>query len=120
MKRVFVVDDDPFNLEVAEAYLKKHYQVSGFVNAESCFHRLSSELPDLLLLDNLMPGMNGVDLCKKLKSEPDYCSLPIIIVSAYADDQHIIEANACGADDYLTKPFFEKELIDLVGKYLPR
>ena len=118
MKKIFIVDDEPTNLEISKAYLQSRYHVTSFSTAEDCLKRLASELPDLLLLDNLMPGMNGVDLCRQLKDNLAYQSLPVVVVSAFADQSHIDEAFKCGATDYLTKPFFENDLLALVEKHI--
>ncbi len=91
------------------------YQVQTSLNG-ACFHEMKSDLPALILLDVLLAGEDGREICKQLKSNEQTNHIPVILISAHANLNNAREI--CGADDYLAKPFRLIELIDNVQKYL--
>jgi len=108
---ILVVDDDPINLEIMEEILEKNYQLAFAETGEQCIEKLEKLQPNLILLDVNMPGMGGIKTCKAIKDNFETDSIPIIFVSALSlPDERIIGYKA-GADDYLTKPFKEEELL---------
>jgi CheY-like chemotaxis protein len=113
-----VVDDEPFNLEIMSAYLEDDYEVVIFESAQSALDYLENDQPDLILMDNMMPEMNGLEACQIIKQNDALSQIPVIVVSAYASRSDIDEASAFGADDYLTKPFEEEDLFTVIRKYL--
>ncbi|GAA0194156.1 hypothetical protein GCM10009122_57420 [Fulvivirga kasyanovii] len=112
-KRILVADDDPSILDVLEIMLVEigGYQVETTANGNSVLE-LGDNLPDLILLDLWMSGMDGREICTQLKSQATTRAIPVIIFSANRDIQTIAET--AGADDYIAKPFQMNELLEKV------
>ncbi len=112
MKRLlFVVDDEPDIREIISYYFRNQgFDVLTFENPLVCLHSLNYVKPDLLLLDWLMPNMNGIDFCRKLKEDNCFKHIPIIMITCKSDENEIVTALENGADDYMIKPFRLKEL----------
>ncbi len=109
--RVLIVDDDPDIREVVAAMLEAvGLIVVAAASAEEALERVRLEAFDLLVLDWNLPKMTGLDLCRILRKEPDYASLPVLFLTANASSQDMVEAFACGGDDYVVKPFRAPEL----------
>jgi two-component system phosphate regulon response regulator PhoB len=109
--RVLIVDDDPDIREVVAAMLEAvGLIVTAAGSAEEALDRVHSEPFDLLVLDWNLPKMTGLDLCRLLRKEPDHASLPVLFLTANASSQDMVEAFACGGDDYVVKPFRAPEL----------
>lgn len=104
--RVLVVDDNELTLELVSKILELDgYQVDVAYNASDAMNLIQSISHDLLILDVMMPDMNGYDLCKTLRQPPFAISVPILILTAEGNDQDTVHALGCGANDLLTKPF---------------
>lgn len=112
-KRILVADDDPSILDVLQIMLAEvgGYHVETSTNGKSVLE-LEDNLPDLILLDLWMSGMDGREICEKLKSDEKTKNVPVIIFSANRDIQTI--AKTAGADDYIAKPFQMNELLEKV------
>ncbi len=109
--RVLIVDDDPDIREVVAAMLEAvGLVVMAAGSAEEALERVHEEVFDLLVLDWNLPKMTGLDLCRILRKEPDHASLPVLFLTANASSQDMVEAFACGGDDYVVKPFRAPEL----------
>ena len=119
-KRVLVVDDDRVIQQLLEVNLElEGYQVAGTAADGREAIKMAEELkPDLILLDIMMPKMDGLEVCRHLKSDPKLAKIPIVLLSARAQDMDIREGLDIGADAYLTKPFDPVELLDVVGRLL--
>ncbi|MCF7924754.1 MAG: response regulator transcription factor [Candidatus Izimaplasma sp.] len=118
---IFVVEDDINIQNVMKIALENsQYQVGCFENAENLFEKLKSELPQLFILDIMLPGMNGLEIIKKIKSKPQTKAIPILIVSAKTSELDKVLGLDLGADDYLIKPFGVLELISRVKALLRR
>jgi len=103
---ILVVDDDKDILDVSQAFLKSRgYEVVLAQSGEEALAEVERLRPQLILLDVMMPKMDGFWLCRTLKSDPRYRSIPIIFLTAKDDAQSRMEGQKCGGDDYLTKPF---------------
>jgi CheY-like chemotaxis protein len=107
---ILVVDDEPFNLEIFEEALAEKYQFELADTGEDCLKKLQTIKPDLILLDVKMPGMSGIETCEKLKSNPLTANIPVIFVSALSLPEERMTGYKAGGEDYITKPFDEKEL----------
>ncbi|ELR63473.1 Chitin catabolic cascade sensor histidine kinase ChiS [Photobacterium marinum] len=108
---LLIVDDEPVNLQVLTNYLRlEGYRVITAENGPQALELLESEQPALLLLDIMMPGMNGYEVCQQLRKEHTPLSLPIIMLSALGQVQDRVKGFEYGANDYLTKPFNKEEL----------
>ncbi len=115
-KKILVVDDDEGIVEVVQIVLEgEGYQVSTNMDGED-LHFLQESVPDLILLDVLLAGIDGRDVCRSLKSDPATQHIPVIILSAHSDASRV--ADMSGADDFLEKPFDVDVLIDIVAKHL--
>ena len=111
---VLAVDDEPGNRELILRHLRPHhYDVHTCADAESAltFFNTAARLPDLILLDVMLPRMNGFDLCHRLKQQPLTRLIPIVLLTSLDARQHKIEGIKAGADDFLTKPVQFEELI---------
>ena len=119
-KRVLVVDDDRVIQQLLEVNLElEGYQVAGTASDGREAIELAGRLkPDLILLDIMMPKMDGLEVCRHLKSDPALAKIPVVLLSARAQDMDIREGLEIGADAYLTKPFDPVELLDVVGRLL--
>lgn len=116
---ILVVDDMPFNLEVMEGLLyKEGYKVLTALNAEEALGIISRSEIDLAILDVMMPGMNGFELCRKLKTMHAKSFFPVILVTALNELQDKITGLEAGADDFLTKPFHTIELVTKIRSLL--
>lgn len=103
---ILIVDDDALTRNTTRAFLDKHgYAVTAVDSAEAAFTLLNDDyLPDLLLLDVIMPGIDGFETCRMLRHQPKYSHLPVIMLTALDDRESIDQAYRCGATDFITKP----------------
>ncbi len=121
VRKVYVVDDVPTNIELVEAVFKSDTKISikKAYNGKELLELFDAEgVPDLLILDLMMPVMDGFEVLKKIKSLRESKYFPIIVLSALTDKQSIIKALSLGSDDYITKPFFVEELKARVNNML--
>ena len=109
---VLIVDDNPRNLQVLGSFLKEAGLLVDFaVNGHSALEWLNKRRFDLILLDIMMPGMNGFEVCRKIKENPVTCQIPVIFITAVTDTESIVKGFNIGAVDYITKPFIQDELL---------
>ena len=118
---IYIVEDDK-NIREIEMFALKNsgYAVEEFENAKSFFSRSVEKVPDLVLLDIMLPDMDGLEIVKNLRSRPDTVRVPIILVTAKTTELDKVKGLDIGADDYLTKPFGVMELISRVKALLRR
>lgn len=102
--KVLIVDDEPTNLRVLKQILQDHYRLSFAKNGEDALRFVEKDCPDLILLDVMMPGMTGFEVCQKLKSKASTQSIPVIFVTALTDDTDEATGFEVGGVDYITKP----------------
>ncbi len=108
---ILIVDDEPVNFSVIKTLLLKDgYQLAYIDNGIEIISKLAELQPDLLLLDVMMPEINGIEICRKIKSDPDWQDLPIIIVTALNTKEDLSESLDAGADDFISKPVHGLEL----------
>ena len=118
---MYIVEDDKKIREIEMFALKNSgYAVEEFENAKSFFSKTAEKVPDLVLLDIMLPDMDGLEIVKKLRSRPDTVRIPIILVTAKTTELDKVKGLDIGADDYLTKPFGVMELISRVKALLRR
>jgi len=102
--RVLIVDDEPTNLKVLKQVLQQDYRLSFAKNGADALELAARELPDLILLDVMMPEITGYEVCQQLKLTASTQSIPVIFVTALKDEVYETKGFACGAVDYITKP----------------
>jgi two-component system phosphate regulon response regulator PhoB/two-component system alkaline phosphatase synthesis response regulator PhoP len=120
-KLVAVVDDEPDILELVSIHLKKAgFDVKSFEGAKGFLRFVKIRTPDLLVLDLMLPDMDGLEVCKYLKSEDALSGIPVIMLTARGDETDRILGLELGADDYVTKPFSPRELVARVKAVLRR
>ncbi len=108
---ILVVEDEPAIQDLIQINLEMGgYRVLTHASAESAWQQVQQELPDLALLDWMLPGMSGVDLAKRLRADSRTKSLPIILLTAKGEEEDKLKGLDSGADDYMTKPFSLREL----------
>jgi len=116
---ILIVDDNPENLQVLFHTLRQgHYRVIVAEDAHSALERLQRQAPDLLLLDILMPDMDGFELYRRIRANPTTAGLPVIFLSALADRESVLRGLSQNAVDYITKPFHPEEVLMRVAKHL--
>ncbi len=115
---IMLVDDNQANLNIGKNMLKGSYEVYALPSAERLFKFLETVTPDLILLDIEMPGMSGFDVIRILKAESRYMNIPVIFVTAKAEEMNELEGLALGAVDYVTKPFSAAILLKRIENHL--
>lgn len=114
MKEIFIVEDDDGIRELIEFLLvSQQYSVKTFPTARAFHKTVPDEVPDLFLLDIMLPDGNGLDLCKELKKNENTRSIPVVLMSAHADINRME-----GADDFIAKPFDVDELLSRIQRQL--
>ena len=108
---IYIVEDD-MNIQEIEMFALKNtgYVTEGFANAKSFFSRMTEKIPDLILLDIMLPDQDGLEIVRKLRERPETVRVPIILVTAKTTELDKVKGLDIGADDYLTKPFGVMEL----------
>lgn len=116
---ILIVDDTPNNLALlSEALDEAGYMVLVALDGASALSRLQKRRPDLILLDAMMPGMDGFETCRQIKAQPDTADIPVLFMTALTDSEHVVEGFAAGAIDYVTKPIECTEVLARVASHL--
>jgi serine phosphatase RsbU (regulator of sigma subunit) len=117
--KVLIVDDISENIQVLMGTLKDQYAIVAALNGEKALKMAAMEpQPDLILLDIMMPGMDGFEVCQRLKKHPATCEIPIIFLSALNDTLNKVKGFSLGAVDYISKPFQAEEVLVRVNTHL--
>lgn len=116
---IMIVDDQPANIRVAGAALGKlGHEIIPASSGPSALRRMKLRQPDLILLDMIMPEMDGCEVCRRIRAKPEWNDIPVIFLSAADDKDFIVRALESGGVDYITKPFCHAELISRVRTQL--
>ncbi|MGF1453166.1 MAG: hybrid sensor histidine kinase/response regulator [Opitutales bacterium] len=115
---ILVIDDTPINLDVVIEALGEDYDLSVAASGEEGLAMVHKRLPELILLDIMMPGLDGKEVCRQLKADPATASIPVIFLTARTAETDIVEGFQLGAVDYITKPFRVAELTARVSSHL--
>ncbi|MEB3292559.1 MAG: response regulator [Synechococcales bacterium] len=116
---ILIVDDTPTNIDVIRETLENQgFEVSIAMSGERALQQVAQEIPDLILLDVMMPGIDGFETCQRLKSLPLVQNVPIIFMTALSDTENKVKALELGAVDYVTKPFEAREVLARVKAHI--
>lgn len=120
-ERILVIDDEPDLLELVRVNLDQAgYRVETAASGREALDRIRSSPPDLVVLDLMLPDVAGTDICRKIRADSELTGIPIIMLTAKADEVDRVVGFELGADDYVTKPFSPRELTLRVGAVLRR
>ena len=118
-KKILIVEDEEDVMELIHCNLAKEgFNCDAAYNGQEALKKAQAMLPDLVLLDLMLPEVDGLEVCKKLKSSPQTEHIPIVMVTAKSDEADIVTGLELGADDYITKPFSPKVLVARVRAVL--
>jgi CheY-like chemotaxis protein len=117
--KVLIVDDEPLNVDYIEQELADcNYQLITASNGREALDKIYSVQPDLVLLDLMMPVLDGFAVLAQVKADPSVRDIPVIIISAASDSRNVVKGIKQGAEDYLTKPVNGELLLQKVKEYL--
>ena len=118
--RILIVDDNASNRDILKARLQVHgYELLEAADGERALSVVKDHGPDLVLLDVMIPKIDGIEVCRRLKGDPAFPFLSVILVTAKADSKDVVAGLEAGADEYLTKPFSPLALLALVEALVP-
>ena len=119
--RILVVDDNPLNLRMLADWLaSEHYVVSTAADGFEALEKITADRPDIVLLDVVMPELNGFEVCRRIKADPTMADIPVIMVTALSDVDDLVRGFNAGAEDFVTKPFNFDALMARVRSQLRR
>lgn len=119
--KILVVDDEPTIVRLMEFILARQgHEMLVAVNGEEALEKIRAHTPDLVLLDIMMPRIDGYEVARLVRADPATASLPIIMLSAKAQEDDIRRGVDIGVDEYITKPFSPEHLVHVVADYLGR
>jgi DNA-binding response OmpR family regulator len=117
---VLVADDDNITRSIVEMKLKSRgYRIVTAVDGDQALRLIESERPGLAVLDAMMPGVDGFEVLRRLKGDPELAAMPVVMLTARKLEQDIVRALDTGAADYLVKPFIPEELASRIARLLP-
>lgn len=121
MRQILVIDDEKDIVETIEYNLSKEgYKVSKSYDGMNGLEAVQKKMPDIVILDLMLPGMTGIEVCKAMRSDPKTASIPVIMLTAKGEETDKIVGLEVGADDYMTKPFSIRELAARIKTILKR
>lgn len=121
MSKIMVVEDDPTTVKLLKFMLeRKKYKVVSCSNGRQAVESVEKESPDLILMDVMMPEMDGIQATGKIKKNPVTSSIPVIILSALGQEMEVMKGLQCGADGYVVKPFDSQALLRLIEEKLDK
>ncbi len=120
MKKILIIDDDKINQDIlSKAFRQKNYQVFSVYNSLISFEKITEHKPDLIILDILMPGMNGFQILEKMKKKSIIPKTPIIVLTALSEESNFKKSLALGADNCLLKTDYDpSQLVEIVTQRL--
>ena len=118
-KKILVVDDEQMTTDLAKTFLEKHgFEVVIASDGEQALELAEEQIPDLILLDVMLPTIDGFEVCKKLKDNAMFENTPILMFTAKGLSSDVERGEAVGADEYIIKPFSGKALVATIRKHL--
>ena len=116
-----VVDDNPKNLQVLGSLLRENgFKVAVALDGATVLEYMKTRHPDLVLLDVMMPGLDGYAVCRKIKDNPKTRDIPVLFITALADVEYRLKGFEAGGEDYITKPFIKEEVLARVRVFVER
>jgi CheY-like chemotaxis protein len=120
-ERILIVDDNATNLKLVAYLMRAHgYTVDTALDAESAIEAIRVNRPDVILMDIQLPGIDGLELTRRLKADPETRDIVIVAVTAYAMKGDQAKALAAGCDDYITKPINTRTLPEIIAQHLAK
>ena len=117
-KTIMIVDDTESNIDILVELLGEDYEIMVAMNGNDCLETVEMQIPDIFLLDVMMPGMDGYELCRKLKSQKQTRDIPVIFVTAKGAIEDKLDGYNAGGIDYITKPIDPKFTLETIKKHL--
>lgn len=118
MKYILIVDDEVINQALFTEMLSDDYEVDTASDGYQCLESVANRKPDMILLDVTMPGIDGLEVCRRLRASEETKDIPIILASAHVTEEHQKNGIAAGANDYICKPFYMEELTGKIDNLL--
>jgi CheY-like chemotaxis protein len=119
MFKIMIVEDDPTTIKLLSFLLeKKKYEVVSFGNGKAALDSVEAEMPDLILMDVMMPIMDGMEVTRRIKENPKTSNIPVIILSALGQEMEVMKGLQSGADGYVVKPFDSQSLLRQIEEKL--
>ena len=120
MSRILIVDDNATNLKLVTYLVRSHgYEVDTAADAALALRAIEVQRPALILMDLQLPGVDGLELTRQLKANPETRSIPIVALTAYAMKGDYEKALAAGCDEYVTKPIDTRALPEIIARFVP-
>lgn len=116
--KILIVDDTEENIDILIENLGNEYDISVAMDGETALESLAAEIPDIILLDIMMPDMDGYEVCRHIKENKQLSKVPIIFLTSMTDTDSKVKGFELGADDYITKPFDILEVKNKVNNHL--
>jgi twitching motility two-component system response regulator PilG len=118
-KKILIVEDEESLLKLESILLiSKGFEVKGVANGRAALDAVAEEKPDLVLLDIMLPEIDGFEVCRQLKSNPDTRNIPVIMLTAKKSREDMVRGEKVGADWYITKPFKSAMVIETIQRFL--
>jgi twitching motility two-component system response regulator PilG len=118
-KRVMIVEDEESLLKLESILLSaKGYKVTGVMDGIKALEEISAEKPDLVLLDIMLPSLDGFEVCRRIKENPESSAIPVVILTARKDSKDRAHGLEAGADAYITKPFKSAQVMEIIESLL--
>ncbi len=114
---ILIVDDAPANIDILMSILGEDYDMAVALNGEDALEIIDEDKPDLILLDIIMPGIDGFEVCKRVKENDTSSNIPVIFLSGNSSDADIEKGNKLGAQGFLSKPIDLEKLKEIVRQY---
>ncbi len=117
-KKLLIIEDDEALLKILKLLLENSYDITVAMNGKQGFEMATSQHPDLILMDIMMPEMDGLEVLKRLKELPKMATIPVILLTAKVGDENIYGGYQLGADYYIPKPFTNAQLLNGINMFL--
>jgi len=119
--RILIVEDEESLLKLESILLSsKGYQVTGVMDGKSALDEINARKPDLVVLDIMLPELDGFEVCKRIKENPETAGIPVVMLTAKKNSQDYARGMQVGADAYVTKPFKSAQVMELIESLLSR